>query len=123
MGTTRAKNYRYKKALQGRVESMQHNPKKQDVGRGLWLHAFNPTLQYLLVSIVFGTVSSLHLTSYFYTCLTLFSLGMGNDTCLLAVLDHGIAVKRLRYTAFGRLQVFGGKACPRHPYIESLLTL
>ena len=33
------------------------------------LHALNPTLQYLLVSILFGTVSSLHHTSDFYTCI------------------------------------------------------
>ena len=40
-------------------------------GCGRLLHALNPTLQYFLVSTVFGTVSSLHLTSFlmiFYTC-------------------------------------------------------
>ena len=34
-------------------------------GCGRLLHALNPTLQCFLVSTVFGTVSSLHLTSFF----------------------------------------------------------
>ena len=40
-------------------------------GCGRLLHTLNPTLQCFLVSTVFGTVSSLHLTSFFndfYTC-------------------------------------------------------
>ena len=55
--------YRYKKALQGRVESMQQSsatPKNKDVGRGLRkiVACSQPYLA------VFGTVSSLHLTSF-----------------------------------------------------------
>ena len=39
-------------------------------GCGRLLHTVNSTSQYLLVSPVFGTVSSLHPTSYdFYTCI------------------------------------------------------
>ena len=38
------------------------------LGCGRLLHALNHTLQWLLVSTVFGTVSSLHLISDFYTC-------------------------------------------------------
>ena len=38
-------------------------------GCGRLLHALNHTLQWLLVSTVFGTVSSLHLISDFYTCI------------------------------------------------------
>ena len=41
-------------------------------GCGRFLHALNHTLQWLLVSTVFGTVSSLHLNfifNDFYTCL------------------------------------------------------
>ena len=39
-------------------------------GCGRLLHVLNPTLQCFLVSTVFGIVSSLHLTSDFYTCYT-----------------------------------------------------
>ena len=35
-------------------------------GCGILLHALNPTLQCFLVSTVFGTVSSLHLTSFLH---------------------------------------------------------
>ena len=38
-------------------------------GCGRLLHALNHTLQWLLVPTVFGTVSSLHLISDFYTCI------------------------------------------------------
>ena len=49
----------------GRIESMQQSsaatPKNQDVGRGLRkIVACSQSSQCLLVSIVFGTVSSLH---------------------------------------------------------------
>ena len=38
-------------------------------GCGRLLHALNATLQWLLVSTLFGMVSSLHLISDFYTCI------------------------------------------------------
>ena len=52
-----------------RIESMQQSsatPKKQDVGRGLRkiVACSQSSSQRLLVSIIFGTVSSLHPTSF-----------------------------------------------------------
>ena len=59
----RAKNCRYKKALQGRIESMQQSSATPSLH--LWLRKIVACSQpYLLVSTVFGTVSSLHLTSF-----------------------------------------------------------
>ena len=52
-------------------------------GCGRLLHALNHTLQWLLVSTVFGTVSSLHLNfifNDFYTCFTHFSLTVSIST-------------------------------------------
>ena len=60
------------------VESMQQssaNPKNQDVGRGFWKIAAC-SQPCFLASTVFGTVSSLHPISNFYTCFTHFSLAM-----------------------------------------------
>ena len=57
-GMTPYQNCSYKKTLQGKVQSMQQSsatPKKQDVGRG-W--------RKIVAFSVFGTVSSLHLTSF-----------------------------------------------------------
>ena len=59
---------------------MQHSsatPKNKDVGNGLWkiVACSHSSSQCLLVSTVFGTVSSLHPTSFlndFYTCFTNF---------------------------------------------------
>ena len=49
-------------------------------GYGRLLHALNPTLQCFLVSTVFDTVSSLHLTS-FLMIFTLVYIGMVNVYC------------------------------------------
>ena len=72
-----------------RIESMQQSsvtPKNQDVGRGLRkiVTCSQSSSQCLLVSIVFGTVSSLY-TSYlifndFYTCSTHFFHKYSQDT-------------------------------------------
>ena len=49
-----------------RIESMQQSPKTKDVGRGLRkiVACSQSSSQCLLVSTVFGTVSSLHPTSF-----------------------------------------------------------
>ena len=63
MGITR---YRYKKALDNRVKSVQQssgNPEK-GLGCGILLHVLYPALQCLFI-YSFGTVSYLHPTSWF----------------------------------------------------------
>ena len=52
------------KTLRGRIESNLPQPPKTDVGRGLRKIVLNPTSQGLLVSLVFGMVSSLHPMSF-----------------------------------------------------------
>ena len=56
------------------MQQSSATPKNQDVGRGLRkiFSCSQSSLQCLLVSTVFGTVSFLHPTS-FYTCLLIFS--------------------------------------------------
>ena len=70
------------------IESMQQSsatPKNRDVGRGLRkiVARSQSTSQCLLVSTVFGTVSSFFIFNDFYTCFTHFSqqcIGIGYDT-------------------------------------------
>ena len=96
-----------------RIESMQQSsatPKNQDVGRGLRkiVACSQSSLQCLLVSIVFGTVSSLHPTSIF----TLVLLFYGQDTVdSLASLVHVqecclVAIARAR--SAGHVRAGGG---------------
>ena len=70
-----------------RIESMQRSsatPKNQDVERGLRkiVACSQSSLQCLLVSIVFGTVSSLHPTSFLmiFTLVPLIFLKYSQDT-------------------------------------------
>ena len=69
----------------GYVESMQQSSattKNKDVGRALRkiVACSQPYLAVLSLFLAFGTVSSLHLTSDFYTCFTLVSLGMSTPS-------------------------------------------
>ena len=77
--------YRYKKALQGMVESMQQSsatPKNRDIGRGLrkTVTCSQPYLAVPSVSAVFGTYvvipTSYFIFNDFYTCFTHFPLAV-----------------------------------------------
>ena len=64
------------------MQQSSATPKKNDVGRGLReiVACSKSSSQCLLVSTVFGTVSSLHHISIFYTCFTHFSLTVSIST-------------------------------------------
>ena len=64
------------------MQQSSATPKNKDVGRGLWnFFAYSqPYLQYLLVSIVFGTVSPYILPHLFNSFFLAFGMGIANDT-------------------------------------------
>ena len=105
---TSCQNCRYKKPLQGMIESMQQSsatPKNRNVGRGLRKIVACSQPYLAVASCIYSFWHGVIPTSYFYTCFTHFSLtvsistnrGLPNPSqsrllkgtnCLFALKDH-----------------------------------